>query len=64
MHRFDKSKQSTYTKYYDFNNPYGWSLSQKRMRDEHEYLKDILMFATGSIISFNEKLLYFYKKYK
>ena len=32
------------------------------MRDEHEYLKDILMFATGSIISFNEKLHLFLQK--
>ena len=62
LHRFDKSKQSTYTKYYDFNNHYGWSLSQKRPCDEHEYFKDILMFATGSIISFNEKLHLFFKK--
>ena len=31
MHTFGKSKQSTYTKYYDFKNQYGWSLSQKRL---------------------------------
>ena len=62
MHRYDKWKQSTYTKYYDFSNQYGWSLSQTLPCDEHEYFTDILMFAAGSVISFNEKMHLFFKK--
>ena len=54
MHHYDKSKQSTYKKYHNFNNQYGWCLSQKLPCDGREYVKDISMFANDSIQNFTK----------
>ena len=49
-----KKKKSTYIKYYDFKNQYGWSLSKKLPHGGHEYIKDISMCTSNLIINYKK----------
>ena len=42
---YDVSKESTYLKYPDFKNQYGWVLSQLLPLGGFEYIEDISMFT-------------------
>ena len=40
MKDYDKGKESSYLKYWNVNNLYGWALSQKRPVNNFEWMKD------------------------
>ena len=43
MKNFDKSKESSYLKYWDVNNLYGWTMSQKHPVNNIDPLSKILV---------------------
>ena len=51
MRDFDETKESTYIQYLDFNNQYGWALSQPISYGGFEYVEDVSMFTDAFIIS-------------
>ena len=42
MKNYDKNKESSYIKYLDANNLYGWAMSQKLPVNEFKWIKDTL----------------------
>ena len=44
MKDFDKNKVSSYRKYWDVNNFYGWAMSQKLPVNKSEWFKKISQF--------------------
>ena len=43
MKDYDKNKESSYLKYWDGNNLYGWEMSQKLPVNKFEWIEDTLM---------------------
>ena len=52
MKNYDKNKESSYLKYWDINNLYGWAMSLSV--NNFEWIEDISQFNEDFIKSFNE----------
>ena len=52
MKDYDKNKESSYIQYWDVNNLYGWTMSQKLPVNNFERMKDTSQFNKR----FHEKL--------
>ena len=52
---YDKSKESSYLKYWDVNNLYGWAMSQKLPVNKLEWKKDTSQFNEDFIKKYNEE---------
>ena len=50
----DTNKESSYLKYWDINNFYGWEMSQTLPVKNFKWFKDISKFAKSFIKSYNE----------
>ena len=55
MDHDDKSKESSYLKYWDVNNLYGWAMSQKFPVNKLEWKKDTSQFNEDLIKKYNEE---------
>ena len=52
---YNKNKESSYIKYGDVNDLYGWSMSQKLPVNRFRFVEDLSEFNEGFIESYNEK---------
>ena len=50
MKDYDKNKESSYLKYCDVNNLYGWAMSQKPLVNKFKWIKDSSQFNEDFII--------------
>ena len=55
MKDYDKDKESSYIKYWDVNNLYGCTMSQKLPVNNFESIKDTSQFDESFIKSYNEQ---------
>ena len=55
MKEYDKNKESSYLKYWDVNNLYGWTMSQKLPVNKFEWIEDSSQFNEDFIKSFNDE---------
>ena len=55
MKDFDKNKESSYLKYWDVNNLYGWGWSQKLPVNKFEWIEDTSLFNEDFIQNDNEE---------
>ena len=55
MKGYDINKESSYRKYWDVNNLYGWIMSQKLPVSNFEWIEDILQFNEDFIKIYNEE---------
>ena len=55
MKGYDINKESSYLKYWDVNNLYGWIMLQKLPVSNFEWIEDILQFNEDFIKSYNEE---------
>ena len=46
---YDKNKESTYLKYLDVNNLYGWTMLQKLLVTKFDWIEDTFQFNEDSI---------------
>ena len=44
MKDYNKNKESSYLKYWDVNNLYGWAISQKLLVSQFEWIEDTSQF--------------------
>ena len=54
MKSFDKNKESSYIHYWDANNLYGWTMSQKLPVNNFEWIKDTSQINEDFIKSYNK----------
>ena len=52
---YDKNKESSYLKYRDVNNLYGWAMSQKLPVNNFEWIEDTFQFNEDFIKNYNEE---------
>ena len=52
---YNKNKESSYLKYCDVNNLYGWAMSQKLPVNKFEWIEDTSPFNEGFIKDYNEE---------
>ena len=55
MKDYNKNKASSYLKYWDANNLYGWAVSQKHPVNNFEWIEDTSQFNEDFIKSYNEE---------
>ena len=55
MKDYDKNKESSYLKYWDVNNLYGWVMQQKLPVNNFEWIEDTSQFNEDFIKSYNEQ---------
>ena len=55
MKDYDKNKESSYLKYCDANNLYGWEMSQKLPVNNFEWIKGTSQFNEDFIKNYNEE---------
>ena len=54
MKYYDKNKESPYIQYWDLNNLYGWTMSQKLPVNNFEWIKDTSQINEDFIKSYNK----------
>ena len=54
MKNYDKNNESSYLKYLDANNLYGWAMSQKLLVDGFKWVKDLSKFDEDFIKKYDE----------
>ena len=52
---YNKSKESSYIKYWDVNTLYGWAMSQKLPVNNFEWIKDIFHFNEDLVKNYTEE---------
>ena len=57
MKGYDKNKKSSYIKYWDINNFYGWAMSQKLPVNNSEWTKDNSQFNEDFIKAIIKKVM-------
>ena len=55
MKEYAKNKESSYLKYWDVNNLYNWTMSQKLPVNKFEWMKDTSQFNDDFIKNYNEE---------
>ena len=55
MKNYDKNKESSYLKYWDVNNIYGWAMSQTLPVNGFKWVEDLSEFYEVFIKTYNEK---------
>ena len=55
MKDYDKNKESSHLKYWDVNNLYGWTMSQKLSVNNFEWNKDSSQLNEDFTKNYNEK---------
>ena len=52
---YDKNKESSYLKYWDVNNLYGWAMSQKLLVNKFQWIEDTFQLNEDFIKDYNEE---------
>ena len=52
---YDKNKESTYLKYLDVNNLYGWTMLQKLLVTKFDWIEDTSQFNEDSIKNYRKE---------
>ena len=55
MKDYDKNKESSYLQYWDVNNLYCWTMSQKLPVNNSQWIKDTSQFNEDFIKNYNEE---------
>ena len=55
MKEYDKYKKSSYIKYWDINNLYGWAITQKLPANNFEWIEGTSQFNEDFIKNYNEE---------
>ena len=55
MKDYDKNKESSYLKYWDVNNSYGWATSQKLPINNFKWIEDTFQFNEDFIKNYKEE---------
>ena len=55
MKDYDTNKESSYLKYWDVHNLYGWAMSQKLPINKFEWIEDTSQFNEDFIKNYNEE---------
>ena len=55
MKDYDKNKQSSYLKYWDVNNLYGWAISQKLPTNDFKWVENTSQFNEDFVKSYTQE---------
>ena len=55
MKDYNKNKESLYLKYWDVNNLYGWTMSQKLPLNKFQQIEEFSQFNEDFIKNYNEE---------